>query len=89
MEALNESIIQNKHDRRQVPGCFRVPEQHLADVADITSFWVPKTELPALGKLMTQAKRAAQSYQTIKEVYSTKEAWTTVKMRPGTRPRTE
>ena len=46
MEALNESVVQNEHDRCGIPSNLGVPEEHLANVADITNLGVSKAELP-------------------------------------------
>lgn len=48
VEALDEGVVQDEHDGREVPGPFRVPEQHLADVADVFELWMAKSEFPSL-----------------------------------------
>lgn len=46
MQALDESIVQQEHDGCEIPGNFRVPEEHLPNVADVLSFRMAQTELP-------------------------------------------
>lgn len=43
---LNEGVVQQEHDCRQPPNNLRIPEQILANIANITDFWMAQTELP-------------------------------------------
>ena len=47
MQALNECIVEDEHDSSHIPSWSPIPEQHLSNVANISHFWVTKTELPA------------------------------------------
>ena len=84
-----ELTVQNEHHSGEVKGPLLVPEDHLTKIADITNLGVAQAELPGhrLDDEPTVADQKA--YQVIKDVYKTKAAMTTVKIRPGTRPRTE
>jgi len=43
---LDEGIVEEEHDGREVPGYLRIPVQHLTDVADVADFRVSETEFP-------------------------------------------
>jgi hypothetical protein len=88
MKALDESVIQDEHDSRGIPSPFLVPEQHLPDVTGVLDLGMAKAELP---KQNERSRRAnwVLTYQRTRDVYSTSAATTTVKIKPGTRPRTE
>ena len=63
---LNESVVQDEHNGSEIPSYFRVEEQHLSDITDVTSLWVSKTELPnhileEIGK--TPCKRNSPNYK--------------------------
>jgi hypothetical protein len=66
--------------------------QNLANITNILGLWMAKAELPASGQFLSSGLLSAdveRSYQTMSEVYSTRAATTTVRMRPGTSPSTE
>jgi hypothetical protein len=73
VQTLNEGIIQKKHDSGQIPRCFRIPEQHLANITDIPGFWVSKAELPLCRGQPEDEQRergdgSLYPYQTINDV---------------------
>jgi hypothetical protein len=43
---LNEDVVQQEHDSREVPRNFGIPEEILANVAHITNFRMTQAELP-------------------------------------------
>ena len=63
----------------------------MANVADVLDFRVAKAEFPESLLLMSAVLGVLEwiAYQTTSEVYKTKPATTTVKIKPGTRPNTE
>ena len=46
VEALNESVVEHKHEGSEPPRDAAVEEEHLSNVADITDLRVTETELP-------------------------------------------
>jgi len=88
MKGLNEGIVQNEHDRSGVPSPRFTPEEHLADITNISNFWMAETEFPGTVKGDPRIWDT-NTHQRTKEVYKTTPAIKTVKMRPGTRPKTE
>lgn len=66
----------------------------MTNVANITDLWVSQTEPPILVlesqiTALQGRKKKKKSYQVISEVYKTIPAITTVRIKPGTRPRIE
>lgn len=51
MKTLNECVVQEEHDGGEVPCPLRVPEEHLADIADVFSLRVTETEFPGGRKM--------------------------------------
>jgi hypothetical protein len=47
MEALNEGVVQQEHDRCEPPRPLLAPEDDLANVANVFDFWMAHTKLPA------------------------------------------
>jgi hypothetical protein len=43
---LNECVVQNKHNSREIPRDWRIEKEHLSDIADIPSFRMSETEFP-------------------------------------------
>jgi len=87
---LDEGVVENEHHSGKVPCPLLVPEQHLSDVADIFDFRVAETKFPTVLSIPRFPQRQFYTtYQTVKDVYSTIPATTTVNIRPGTRPSTE
>jgi hypothetical protein len=86
---LNEGIVQEEHDRGQIPGDPGVPEQVLTDITHITNMGMTQAELPVRLLAQYSKDRSGRTYQIVSEVYSTTAAMNTVRIKPGTRPRTE
>jgi len=88
---LNERVVQDEHDGGKPPSPLAVPKEHLTDIGDIFDLGMTETELPGVYSVqcIILKNESLMAYQTIKDVYSTKPATTTVKISPGTRPSTE
>lgn len=84
---LDECIVQDEHHGSGIPHPFPAVEKHLAKIADVSYFWMAQAKLPTRISKAWDTRKVP--YQTIREVYRTNAATTTVKMRPGTSPRTE
>jgi len=64
------------------------PEEHLANVADILDLRVAQAEFPIkVRQIMLPRGFPLSTYQRTREVYKTRPATTTVRIRPGTRPK--
>jgi len=64
------------------------PEEHLANVADILDLRVAQAEFPKeFRQIMFPRGFSMSTYQRTREVYKTRPATTTVRIRPGTRPK--
>ena len=46
MKPLDKSVVEDKHDASEPPRPALVPEEYLADVADILDFWMAEAEFP-------------------------------------------
>ena len=89
---LDEGIVEQEHGCRKIPNPRPSKVEHLTNIAHVSNFRMTKTEFPKMTvsadcKPKVQSRKA--TYQTIKDVYSTDMATTTVTIRPGTRPKTE
>jgi hypothetical protein len=89
MTYLDESVVQDEHERCSIPRPSLSPKKHLANITYISNLGVSETELPAKLLVSHEIETNRTSYQTMSEVYKTRAATTTVRMRPGTRPKTE
>ena len=85
---LDKSIIEQKHDCGCVPHPLPVVVKHLPKVADIAHFRVAQTKFPSSVRAR-QRVTGLSAHQTIREVYNTNAAMTTVIIMPGTSPRIE
>lgn len=85
---LYHSIVEQKHSRSCIPHPPPAIEEHLTKVAYVSNLWMADTELP-MKFSECRPRIYSVTYQTIKEVYKTEAATTTVTIRPGTRPRIE
>ena len=86
---LNECIVEQEHGCSQVPDPGPAVVEHLANVTHVSEFRVTETEFPNILLSLILAPDFQITYQTIKDVYSTDMATTTVTIRPGTKPKTE
>jgi hypothetical protein len=86
---LNKGIVQHKHDSSRIPSPGLTPEKHLANITYISNFGMSQTKLPLLLLVQMFEELVVQTHQTTSDVYKTSAATTTVKINPGTSPRTE
>jgi hypothetical protein len=87
MQSLDESVVQEEHEGGSPPCPSLTPEEHLANVADILDFRVAQTEFPVTLSDQSSRSNFVPTYQRTNEVYRTRPATTTVKIRPGTKPK--
>lgn len=68
---LNENIVEQKHYCHKVPCNSRIPEEVLANIANILNFRVSKAELPGHWCQHSFRKTPIPTYQMINEAYNT------------------
>ena len=54
METLNEGVVEQEHDGREVPSPLGAPEEHLANVTNISSLGMSQTEFPSLKSVLSR-----------------------------------
>ena len=86
---LNECVVEQEHGRSKVPDPGPAVVEHLANVTHVSEFRVTETEFPSILLSLILVLDVRVTYQTIKDVYSTDMATTTVTIRPGTKPKME
>ncbi len=52
METLDEGVVEQEHDGREIPSPLGAPEEHLPNVTDISNFRMSQTEFPILRSVL-------------------------------------
>ena len=54
---LNEGVVEQEHDSGEIPDPSPAIVEHLANIANITNFWMTKTEFPMVLSAATRQAR--------------------------------
>ena len=89
---LDEGVVEQEHGRGKEPNPCPIKVEHLTNITNVSDFGVTETKFPKINiSAVYRSRRLGRkaTYQTIKDVYSTDMATTTVIIRPGTKPKME